>query len=504
MTNFSTVNIENSTQGKILGFSGLQPLIDLFRLLNLPEIIDKNIHASGTKGFTDSQIILALIAMQIAGGDAIDHLAYCKDVFDIRLLGIKIPSPSTARNYLNGPFDNPEENKQRGQGKAFIPQENEHLAGFANIHFIIWRKAYELNPMPIITLDQDATFINTQSRNALFNYHGDRSYEAFNTYCPEYDLIVATQFRDGNVPPSYGQFEEFKRVLDNVPEGVKKVQLRSDSAGYQTDIIKYCASGENERFGVIDFTISCPVVKELKEAAKDVPEETWQTVYVETKKGLKATNQEWAEVAFTSKELSNSKATAEYRFFVTREEVDITSKEHAKLRMKETQIELPLGEAIEQLEKSNANIKKLHLTEMNGKVYKIFAIVSDVMEKEGGELIRWHRGRCGKSEEVHHILKEELAGGHVVSHNFGANAAYWNIAVLASSLHSMMKRHVLPKEFSKSRPKTVRFMFYSIAGLLVSHARKVTLKVSGYCLYIMKEAQRRLRELRKKLCTQMI
>jgi hypothetical protein len=244
------------------------------------------------------------------------------------------------------------------------------------------------------------------------------------------------------------------------------------------------------------------MVKELREAAKQVTEKEWQTVFVETPKGLKATNQEWSEVAYVSNELSNSEKSAEYRFFVTREEYEITSKEQAKLHTEETQMKLPLEEMIENLEKSNANMKKLHLTEMNGKVYKIFAMVSNVMDKEGGELIRWHRKRCGKSEEVHRILKEELAGGHVVSQNFGANAAYWNIAVLALALHSLMKEHVLPKELSKARPKTVRFMFYSIAGLLVTHARKVTLKVGGYILYMMKEAQRRLRELRKRLSVQ--
>jgi hypothetical protein len=441
--------------------------------------------------------------MQIAGGNAIDHLAYCKDLFDTDLLGIKIPSPSTARAYLNGSFENKEENKQRGQGKAFIPQENEYLAGFSKVHFALWGKAYTLNPVSTITLDQDATFIYTDSRNALYNYEKEKSYETFNTYCTEYDMIVATQFRDGNVPPSYGQFEELKRVLGNVPDGVKKVRLRSDSAGYQVDILKYCASGENERFGVIDFAVSCPMVQELREAAKGVAKEKWQTVYVETQKGLKATNQEWAEVAYVSNSLATSLKSVEYRYFVMREEVEVTCKEQAKLHMEETQLELPLEGIIEKLEKSNENIKKLHLTEMNGKVYKIFAMVSNVMDKEGGELIRWHRGRCGKSEEVHHILKEELAGGHVVSQNFGANAAYWNIAVLALSLHSLMKQHVLPKEMSKARPKTVRFMFYSIAGLLVSHAHKVTLKVGGYFLYMMKEAQHRLRELRKKLSVQM-
>lgn len=45
----------------------------------------------------------------------------------------------------------------------------------------------------------------------------------------------------------------------------------------------------------------------------------------------------------------------------------------------------------------------------------------------------------GKAEEIHHILKEELGGGHVPSKRFGANAAWWTIAVLALNLHNLMK-----------------------------------------------------------------
>ncbi|MDR2087588.1 MAG: transposase [Dysgonamonadaceae bacterium] len=488
---------------KINNFTGLQPAVEFFDALGLPEVIRININASGAKGYKDDQIIKSLVIMQLAGGEALDHLNHCRNMLGAGPLGLEVPSPSTARAYLNK-FDNNEANKQRGQGRSFIPNENDNLAGFAKIHFHLWEQAYKLNPHTIITLDQDATFINTSNSDALFNYLGKKAYETFNTYCPEYDIIVGTQFRDGNVTPGYQQLEEFKRILDNTPAGVQKVQLRSDSAGYQINLLRYCASGANERFGVINFAIACLVTKELRDAAKLVPENAWQPIYKETKKGLKATNQEWAEVAYTSSELSKSGKNEEFRFFVMREEVILKDKERVKLHIEETQLELPLQETIENLEKENENVKKLHLTEMNGKAYKIFAIVSNVLDQEGGELIRWHRGRCGKSEEVHHILKEELAGGHIVSHQFGANAAYWNIAVLALSLHNLMKTHVLPEECQSARPKTVRFMFYSIAGLLVSHARKITLKVSGQFLYMMRRVQDRLREVLKKLCVQRV
>ena len=96
--------------------------------------------------------------------------------------------------------------------------------------------------------------------------------------------------------------------------------------------------------------------------------------------------------------------------------------------MKTTQLFIP--ELIEDLESENTRVKKLHLTEMGGRVYKVFGIVTNIVDREGGTIIRWQRERCGKSEEVHRILKKDLAGGHVISHRFGANAFWWNVAVV--------------------------------------------------------------------------
>lgn len=121
------------------------------------------------------------------------------------------------------------------------------------------------------------------------------------------------------------------------------------------------------------------------------------------------------------------------------------------------------------------------------------AFTIDFEEMSAEEIILWHRGRCGKSEEVHHILKEELAGGHVISGKLGANAFWWNVAVLAMSLHSLLKQMVLPDEAKRSRPKTLRAFFYTMAGRVVHHARRLILRVDdGIGARWLKEAWERL------------
>jgi hypothetical protein len=49
--------------------------------------------------------------------------------------------------------------------------------------------------------------------------------------------------------------------------------MRLDAAGYQTELLKYCAEGTHERFGVIEFAVGVDVTPKFKEAVAQVAEE---------------------------------------------------------------------------------------------------------------------------------------------------------------------------------------------------------------------------------------
>jgi hypothetical protein len=445
-----------------------------FEQSGLSKVIDESIGARKERGASDSEQIMALVMTQMCGGDAIEHQKYIAKRAEI--LGITIPSVSASRSYMQV-FHNEEDDKKRGMGKSYIPPENDYLSGFSFIYSHLLKIAYKLQPKETITLDQDATFIPTTRSAACINYKGDKSYESFNTYCPEYDLMVRTRYSDGNVTPGYDQLGELKKILSSIPEGVKNVNLRSDSAGYQVDLMKYCASGEDERFKVIRFGISCKVGAEFKEAVLRVPEKSWRPL---RRKKDDVYTQEWAEVAYTSNELSKSKKSPEIRFFATRE----IFQEHRP--GEDSQIDAPkqreLGiqisqSHIDELESQSVGIKKLHLTLMSEKVYKVFGVASNILDQAGDEIIFWHRGRCGKSEQAHDILKNDFGGSHVPSHLFGVNAAWWNIAVLAMNVNSILKRYFLPSGFENCRMKTMREVFYTLTGKVIRHARSIKLKI---------------------------
>jgi hypothetical protein len=451
-------------------YAGALPIMKMFEGMGLADVINKKLNVRGSKGYKDSDHILSMVMMLILGGSTIDDLAVLKQNLDVNYSPFKVPSPTAARSFMNH-FHDEEEAKKQKQGQGYIPKMNEHLAGFEAIHAHIFQQAYKFKPLESITLDQDATFIYTDNKGALYNYQGEKAYEAFNTYCHEYDIMVGTQLRGGNVHPGSEQLEELKRILSIIPEGIKKVTIRSDTAGYQEELLRYCAEGKDERFGVIDFTVSCKVGDGFKKAVKAVPEGDWKPVTKEEKKGgetiQKETGQEWAEVNYVPEWEVKSKV--EYRFIAIREKTEV--------KRGENPAQMTIFEVISDMERENEQIKRLHLTEMTSLVYKVFGIVTNKQEEDGGKIVEFHHGRCGKSEEIHLILKDELGGGHVVSGKFGVEAAWRNISVMTMSLFNIFKRNFLPPESHSCRPKAIRYKFFVMIGRFVKHARKKVMKI---------------------------
>ena len=135
------------------------------------------------------------------------------------------------------------------------------------------------SPQTEATLDMDATLVETRKQEALPSYKKHRAYQPLITYCSEAELIVHSEFRDGNVPAGHQQLRVLIEALGRLPAGVEKVMLRSDTAGYQRELLRYCAEGRDERFGVIEFAVGVDVTTEFRRAVSEVAEQDWQALY---------------------------------------------------------------------------------------------------------------------------------------------------------------------------------------------------------------------------------
>jgi hypothetical protein len=171
----------------------------------------------------------------------------------------------------------------------------------------------------------------------------------------------------------------------------------------------------------------------------------------------KKTDQEWAEVCFVPNWVGKSKKGPDYRYLAIREPLD-------------QQLELAGMEGQQSLPFPTLDIPE------RGR-YKLFGVVTN-RDIGGDELIWWQRQCCGKSEEAHGVMKEELAGGKLPSAEFGENAAWWAIMVLAFNLNVAMKRLVLGKGWVGKRLKAVRFSLISLPGRVLRHARGLYVRLS--------------------------
>lgn len=112
-------------------------------------------------------------------------------------------------------------------------------------------------------------------------------------------------------------------------------------------------------------------------------------------------------------------------------------------------------------------------------------------------MINWLYQRCGKSEEAHAVMKDDLAGGKLPSGDFGENAVWWWIMILALNLNSIMKRFVLGKKWVPKRLKAIRFHLIHLPGRVVRHSRQLILRLSkGHpSFHIFIEARQRISRL---------
>ena len=164
------------------GLAGLPVYMDLMHVMGLSELIGHHLQVK-QRGWTDAQMVLSLMLLNIAGGDCVEDLStvekdegFCKILRRVEQQGMRrserreierrwrkerwrsVPSPSAAFRYLSAFHDLDQEGKRK-EGKAFIPVPNEHLRGLAKVNkgmVAFMQKRYH---QKIATLDKDATLV---------------------------------------------------------------------------------------------------------------------------------------------------------------------------------------------------------------------------------------------------------------------------------------------------------------------------------------------------------
>jgi len=380
------------------------------------------------------------------GGDCLDDFARLREESGLpQMLGHALPSPEVARKFLYQFHDEQLIEAARQQlplGQvAYIPGENAALQGLARVNDDLLCEMGRRAPHKIATVDQDSTIIESHKREARPTYAGGCGYQPMLAVWAETDLVLADEFRDGNVPAMQNPLAVAQAAFQALPESVEEYYYRGDSACHEHALMDWLRDeqrvvGPRQRIG---FAISARMSAALKEAVRQLPESAWQSWRSTQERGE---DRAWAELPFVPGEHCEHKDRPPLRYVALR------------IRARQGQLFA------------------------DGSEVKHFAVVTNLWNWEGQRLLEWHREKAGTIEGIHHVLKHELGAGVLPCGRFGANAAWLRLAVLTHNVLTALKRLALPPEFLAARPKRLRFLIFHTAGRLVGHARQMILRVA--------------------------
>ena len=444
-------------------WGGIPLAVQALRSLGIPASVQRHIHVKQReRGYDEATMVESFVVLNALGGECVDDFQYLREDAGLKqMLGHEMPSPEAARQFLNqfhGEEKMEEAKQRRGPEQiAFIPEESDALAGLGQVNQeLVQELGRRCAEQRIATVDQDATIIESHKQQALRSYEGERGYQPMLVVWAEMDVVLADEFRDGNVPAMMAPLPVAKRAFAALPEPVTTFYYRGDSASHEKQLLQWL--GDEKRAdgpqGLIGFAISARMSAALHQAILQIPEAGWEAYGEPHAKEIR----ECAEVDFVPGEKSEHKQTQPLRYVAIR----IRQRQEAWFA--------------------------------DGSKVKHFAIVSNLWEWKPGRLIQWHREKAGTIEAVHDVVKNELAGGVMPSKYFGANAAWLRLAVIAHNVLTALKRLALPVELLRARPKRLRFLIFNTAGRLVQHARKTVLRLAALGVHILtwREAMRLL------------
>ena len=442
-------------EGLLTAQAGLAVFSRAFRSLGAPSLCDAHVSVKErVRGFTAGQQVESLVLLHAAGGDCMQDIEPLrKDGGVTKMLGYAAPSERCVADFLEA-FHDPEkvaqarEHAQRQAHLSFIPEETAALSGLGRVVGGVVRAiaGCSKQPQTRATVDQDATIIESYKREARWTYEGTRGYQPMVAVWAETELILADEFRDGNVPALSSPVTCAKAAFAALPGTVTEFYFRGDSACHETGLLNWLRTPERDGGpkGFIGFAVSARMSEDLGKALKAVPETQWATFG----KDVDGTLRQWAEVDFVPGEKVEKK--------------DIEPLRYVGLRLLKAQGELF----------ADGHDKHYH------------AIVTNRWDEDGGELATWQRAKAGTIEHVHDEIKNGLGGGQLPIAKFGANAAWFRIACIAYNILVAVKQAWPDETLHHAKAKRVRFVVINVTGRFSRDRRKITLHLSATAEWI--------------------
>lgn len=276
------------------------------------------------------------------------------------------------------------------------------------------------------TLDIDATIIEANKGDAEKTYKGIYGYQPMLGIIAENNIVVFSEFRNGNCSPSKGIVDFIANCRNNIGNRISYV--RSDSAAFQKSVVKYLV--KEKIFYSITARGNEAVIKRISE----IPEEAW--VRGTDNEGIK-TNYEVSEI--------------EYAFIGKRSKSRLV----VKREKKGSQLDM-----------------------FDSREYRYWAIITNLSSEthSTNQVILTHQMR-GQMEKSIGELKHHCGLDHLPCGQFSANAMYFTIGILAANLLQLLKHDTFFDDYLKASIKTFRYKLIHLPARLIRHGRMLLIKI---------------------------
>jgi hypothetical protein len=433
-------------QETITAYGGISLFLRASRSLDVGGMVSRHVHTKQRqRGFDEASYVESFLVLNALGGECLEDFDRLREDQGLKeILGHEVPSPEAARKFLYHFHDEMKlEQAQRelaaGQ-VSYIPEESVALRGLAQVNQdLVQEIGKRCADQRIATIDLDATIIESWKKQAHPTYQGGKGYQPVLALWAEMDLVVADEFRDGNVPAHSELLPITQRAFQALPSTVKEYYFRGDSACWGRELVNWLRDeqGREGPQGRITFAVSVRMNLELKKHILRLPETVWKTYRKDSE-----TESECADLLnYWPEELDRPEGAGPLRYVA--------------IRMRKRQ-----GEMF-----------------ADGSEAKYFAVASNEWNWGPKKLLEWHREKAGTIEAVHDVVKNELAGGVMPCARFGADAAWLRLALITHNVLTALKRIGLPEPWLRARPKRLRFQIFFSPAKLVHHARQLLLRV---------------------------
>jgi hypothetical protein len=430
----------------VTALGGVPLFVRAVRSLDVPGSVKRHLHLKQReRGFDEATYVESFLVLNAVGGDCVEDFERLQEDPGLaEMLGHDVPSPAAALKFLyrfhdEAAIEQAQQELPVGQ-VSYIPAENEPLRGLAQVNQDVVQELGRRCPdQKIATIDLDATVIESWKREAKATYEGGNGYQPMLALWAEMNVGLADQFRDGNVPAIQDPLSVARRAFAALPETVEERYFRGDAACYESELLSWLRNEQREQgpAGFIGFAVGVPMVKPLKDEILALAPEAWQPYREESEVELQCAN-----VPYYPEERPENEYREPLRYVA--------------IRVRRRQGEL-FGD---------------------GSDAKYFAVATNLWDWAPKKLLVWHREKAGSIEALHDVLKNELAGGVMPCGRFGANAAWFRLAVLTHNIFTGLKRLALPAELLTARPKRLRFLILNTPGKLIHHARRTLLRLA--------------------------